>query len=252
MRFAIAPLLLPLPALMLSLLVGCAGNGATSPPQSGAAALIVDVKANPKAGYRPANYHVLVYDAPTPATPADFEKVDYAALDEVVVWVEPTNAAGATSGDNADLLPARLDVDPQKASDHLAAAVSVGQRLIFRNTGDKPGAVYSVSDGNNFHLGTLAPGARGEYTVQSPGLIEVVTTSLADPIATVYAAPTRWVRLTRAGQRIYFNDLPPGRYKIVSWHPRLPGHETTVNLPSDRVMRASIAVGVNGLPKIDQ
>jgi hypothetical protein len=215
------------------------------------AALHVDVVADPKAGYHPANYHVLVYDAPAPAMAADYEKVDYASLDEVVVWAEPAEGS-PTSGVNAEALPVRVDVDPQKASDHLAAAVAVGQRLILHNAGNKSGAVYSVSDGNNFHLGTLAPGESGEYVVQSPGLIEVVTTSLEEPIATVYAAPTRWVRLTRAGQRIDFNDLPPGRYKIVSWHPRLPGHETRVSLSPDHVSHASINVGVSGLPKIEQ
>lgn len=237
-------------ASTLSLLAGCAGNNAPSPPQQGLAALRVNVKANPKAGYRPANYHVLVYDAPTPVTPVDYEKVDYASLDEVVVWAEAVDASPSHA--DASTQPAHISVDLQTPAERLSAAVCVGQRLIIRNNGKKSGEIYSVSDGNNFHLGTLAPGGSGEYVVQSPGLIEVVTTALEAPAASVYAAPTRWVRMTRAGQSVYFNDLPSGRYKIVSWHPRLPGHETVVNLSPNQTAHASINVGVNGLPKVEQ
>jgi hypothetical protein len=253
------------PAVLLVLVFnGCAQ---TSPPLSpGTSSLRVTVLAQPKSTRAAANNHVLVYDvqpgfgyaadggtfgAQQQPPQNDYAKVDYTSLDDVVIWLEPVDRNAATASP-APPPPITVDVDPTKAvdPDDLSAAVAVGQHVVFHNRGSRAGSVYSVSDGNEFHLGTVPPDGRGEYVARSPGLIEVVTTSLTDPIATLYAAPTPWVRRVHGGQTITFNDLPPGRYCIVSWHPRLPGHEATVNLTADRTTDASIIVGVHGLPKV--
>ncbi len=179
----------------------------------------------------------------------DYERVDYTALANIVVWLQPLDKpsdAGAAPPD------ATIDLNPRKPADGLTAAACVGQRIVFRNTGDKPADLYSVSDGNEFDLGSVVPGAGVAYTVKQNGLIEVLTSDLADPIANVYAAPSPWFGLTRAGKTIEFNDLAPGPYKIMSWHPRLPGHEIAATLQPDRVATASIMVSVNGLPTAAQ
>jgi hypothetical protein len=242
---------------------GCAGNS----PAPGTASLRVQVTAQPKAAYTAANHRVSVYDVepgfgysagngefgPRPADSAasDYEKVDYAALDDVVIWLEPADREKVTAAPSPPEVT--IDVDPQKAvdSDELTAAVAVGQRVILHNHGSKAGTVYSVSDGNEFQLGSVSPGGSGSFTAQSPGLIEVVTTSLDGAIARLYAAPTPWVRLARAGQTVQFDDVPPGRYTIVSWHPRLPGRKAGVELTADKTAKASITVGVQGLPKVE-
>src|SRR4051794_36477443 len=66
-------------------------------PKRGEAAVVLDVKAKPKAG-APAEHfaHVPVYDAaPRPPAKAtgEFEHVDYANLGDIVVWLEPTDGA---------------------------------------------------------------------------------------------------------------------------------------------------------------
>jgi hypothetical protein len=249
-------------ALLSILIPGCAGNT----PAPGTASLRVQVVAQPKAAYTAANHRVPTYDVepgfgysagggefgPHPAASAasDYEKVDYSALDDVVIWLEPADGAKVTAAPPADVT---VDVDPQKAveSDELTAAVSVGQHINLHNSGSKTGTVYSVSDGNEFHLGDVPPGGSGSYRVQSPGLIEIVTTSLDGAIARLYAAPTPWVRLVRAGQTVQFDNMPPGKYTIVSWHPRLPGHRTSIELSADKTARTKISVGVQGLPKAE-
>jgi hypothetical protein len=250
-------------ALLSILIPGCASNT----PAPGTASLRVQVTAQPKAAYTAANHRVPLYDVepgfgysagngefgprPVDSAPSDYEKVDYTALDDVVIWLEPADGAKVNAASPPDV---SIDVDPQKAADadELTAAVAVGQRVILHNHGSKSGTVYSVSDGNEFQLGSVSPGGSGSLTVQSPGSIEVVTTSLDGAIARLYAAPTPWVRLVRAGQTVQFDDLPPGRYAIVSWHPRLPGHKTSVELTADKTSKAQITVGVQGLPKAEQ
>ena len=221
-----------------------AGCQSVPQPAAGLAAVQVRVVAEPKAGAAPAAQGVKVYDAPSKKTYGAFERVDYANLDRIVVWVE-RKAPDVTSQGRPSLT---VPLDPGKSAADLRAA-SVTQTISFRNEGPRAMNLYSVSDGNDFDLGPVAPGGFARYTVRSPGLIEVLTDSLEQPVATIYAAPSRWVAVARAGETIDFQNLPPGEYRIVSWHPRLPGSQTTATLRANEVGTASIKVGVNSLPK---
>jgi hypothetical protein len=228
-------------ALFLLPLVGCQ-SGPT--PSAGMSAIRINVIAEPKAGVKDSSSLVTMYDTSAKEHGA-FERVDYSALDEIVVWIEPT--AKSAGGANA---PATIDVNAQKPTENLAAAVSVGQTLVVHNAGSTARNFYSVSDGNEFDLGAVAAGGRAQYVVKSEGLIEVLAAGAKEPVARVYSAPSRWVKLTQSGTTVDFVDLPPGNYKVVSWHPRLPGTQSPVTLAPNQSGKASIKVGVNALPKV--
>ena len=228
-------------ALLLVLLVGCQQ---ASHPASGLATLEVKVIAEPKAG-APRASPLRVYDVAVPRATGSFERVDYSSLDNIVVWLEPKG--GATTRPSAPANPLTIDVATRDAT---MRPTSVGQRLVFRNSGTAPRTIYSVSDGNEFDLGSIPPGGSGEYAVRSPGPIEVLTDSSSDPTAILYAAPTRWMTLARSGETVSFNDVPPGNYRLVSWHPRLPGSQQNVTLGPDQAASATIKVTVNGLPEV--
>jgi hypothetical protein len=213
-------------------------------PAAGLAALQVRVVAEPKAGAAPAAQGVKVYDAPSKKAYGAFEPVDYANLDQIVVWVERRPPDTTLQGLPSITVP----LAPGKSAPNLRVAC-VTQTISFRNDAARAMNLYSVSDGNNFDLGSLAPGGVAAYKVRGPGLIEVLTDSIEQPIATIYAAPSRWVALAHAGETIDFQNLPPGEYRVVSWHPRLPGSQTTATLRANEVGTASIKVGVNSLPK---
>jgi hypothetical protein len=213
---------------------------------NGAATLMVHVQADPKAGAGPAPQKVPVYDSQKPVDRGAFAKVDYSDLDEIIVWLEP--AAGATAATPAN--PATIDIDPAKLSGSLTDAVSVGQQLTLHNAGTSPLTIYSVSDGNDFDFESVPANGQAEYTVRSPGLIEVLTNAKTDESVKIYAAPSPWVRLAHSGETLIFNNLPPGKYRLVSWHPRIPGSQTEVNLSADQTTDTSINVSVNSLPKV--
>lgn len=230
--------------LLLLPLVGCQS---ALTPAPGLSTIRIKVIAEPKVGVRVDN-GVSLYDTSSSSNErGPFERVDYSALDEIVVWIEPADAGKLAP---PRLSAATMDVNAQKPAASLSATASVGQRLIIHNNGSIARNFYSVSDGNDFDLGTIPPGGRAEYVVRSAGLIEVLAASSKDPVAEVYAAPTQWVSLTRAGGTVDFTDLPPGRYKVVSWHPRLPGSESSVMLSPNQTANISIKVGVNALPKV--
>jgi hypothetical protein len=223
------------------------GCQTVAPPSPGMAGVHINVVAEPKKGAPETS--VSVYDVPVARDSGSgaFEHVDYSALDEIVVWVETMSAGAATE---AQIAPATIAVEARKASRNLAGAASVGQQIIVHNRGLQPGNFYSVSDGNDFDLGSIPAGGQASYIVRSAGLIEIMSDSSKEPVAQVYAVPSRWVALARSGESVDFTNLPPGRYKIASWHPRLPGYETIVTLAADKVSTATIKVGVNALPKV--
>jgi hypothetical protein len=234
----------------LSLLALLAGTGCESAPKPapGMAGVRVKVIAEPKAGYRdPQDVSMYDYGPSRSVETGAFERVDYATLADIVVWLEPVGGAGAASVASSTV---SVDFDAAKAAGSLARVGSVGQRLVFQNRGGRAANVYSVSDGNEFDLGTVPPAGHGEYVVKAAGLIEVLSDSSKEPVAQLYAAPTRWVSLGRSGGTVDFTDVPPGRYKLLSWHPRLPGHESAIDLAPNQTARATIKVGVNGLPTV--
>ena len=257
----------------MQVLAGCAA-GPSPKPRGDAAAIVVEVVAKPKEGTKVHRFaKVPVYDAaPQPAPPSgQFELVDYSALDDVIVWLEPAAAANATpdgetaapsqtsapgeatrdrednaAGVTASQPPLTVEVTGATHPDDVRAA-SVGQELVFRNRGPEALSLYSVSDDNDFDLPEIPAGGEARYTVRAAGMIEVLADPADPPVALVYAVESAWVARTRSGGRVVFGDVPPGSYEAVSWHPRLPGSTAPLTLAPGGVTRVALNVGVNAL-----
>lgn len=234
--------------LLLALWAGAAGGcQSATGPASGLADLRVRVTAEPKEGVATSSAQVQVYDAAAHNQQGAFERLDYASLGNIVVWAEPV----LRSTTHQPIPPLELAVSGSGEGDDSIVAACVGQELVLSNRAAHAMDLYSVSDGNDFDLGSVAPGHQGSYVVKSPGLIEILTDASEQPLARVYAVPARHVAVTHSGAEVTFSDLLPGDYRIRSWHPRLPGSVVTVHLSADQTQSAKITVGVNSLPKID-
>jgi hypothetical protein len=220
-----------------------AGGCATQPtPQPGASCAKLTVEAKPKSGVKQRVARVPVYDAAPRPTSAkgQFELVDYSSLGNIIVWIEPAPLDGVRK-------PALdLAIDAAHPSTELQPA-SVGQEIVFHNKGSAPLSLYSVSDNNDFDLPSIPAGAEGRYTVRGEGLIEILADPSQPPIALVYAAPSPRVAAARTGQTVIFNNVAPGSYRAVAWHPRLPGKSIDLALSPDRVCCATITIGVNNI-----
>jgi hypothetical protein len=201
----------------------------------------------PKTGVKPPPAAVGTFDTPGTQGYGPFSRVDYSEVDNIVVYLE-----GMTSATTPTQAPSAftITVDPGKSSHGIDGVVSVGQKVVLRNGGSKAQSIYSVSDGNDFEISAVPVSGSGEYSVRSAGLIEIFADSSKDIAIQLFAAPTSWVQLGRAGQTLNFNNIPPGRYHLVSWHARLPGTSEEIELTADHVADATITVGVNSLPKV--
>jgi hypothetical protein len=237
--------------LMSQALVGCGVRPAPT-PHAGAATVVLEVVATPKPGAKANRFvRVPVYDAaPHRAAPhGQFELVDYSSLDDVIVWLEPAGASDeATNATHTE--PARaaltLDVAAHQHPDDVHAA-TVGQDIVFRNRGEESVSLYSVSDDNDFDLPAIPPGGEARYTARAAGMIEVLADPSDPPVAMLYAVPSQWVTRTCSGRRVVFQNVAPGSYEAVAWHPRLPGKSIPVHLTPGAVARVELNVGVNVL-----
>ena len=227
-------------AVLTPIVVGCSAPILIQP---GLSAIRVRIDAKPKAGYRePQSNAYSPSDAPVNA--GAFRRVNYRALSEIVVFATP-----AEVGTDRPAAPEVL-VELGRLRTTRLYATGTGGALRVRNTGATPETVYSVSVDNEFDLGEIAAGGEATWRFANAGIVEIWSTRRADPIATVYVAPTPWVRLVSSGSVIAFSDLPPGPCRVTCWHSRLPGATTMVELVPDRVSSTRLELGVDSLPVV--
>jgi hypothetical protein len=191
--------------LVIAILVpGC---GTTAPEQSPVAPdrarLVVTLKAEPKKGWRDPKTDSSYAGASHIGQGKQFDTVDYQSLDEIVVWVEPESP-----------VPAEV---PSITID--AAAFSAAVRVV------PAGAVWFVK-GARAYLRTeggqvMNLGSSNRPTVR--GYVEVMVDPNPDPVARIFVAPTRFAQVGQSNQKLTFDELPPGRARVFTWHPRLPG-----------------------------
>ena len=234
----------------------CAG-GCSTPTGPG---IHVQVRAEPKTGYHPpigpadtAGYGATVEaSGAQEASPPGFDLIDYQWLAGIVVWAEPQGGAAGSppvTATGTPVAPLGASVDARHdASRHLSdvRVASVGGRVVFRGVArDGPACVVRTEDGEVTEIDPADP----VYVPGRPGLLEVLRDDRDEPIARVYVAPTPWARRIRGGERVTFRPLPPGAYTVAAWHPLLPGSSRRVDVTPGPLVKTTLTVGVNALPK---
>jgi hypothetical protein len=112
---------------------------------------------------------------------------------------------------------------PPPAPVHAAA---VGSVVTLHNRGGKSAPIYSVSDGNEFELGPLMPGGEGAVRLQIGGAHRSATPESCNRSRGFTSRPPApWRGTAGAGERVMFESIAPGNYRIATWHERLPGSE---------------------------
>ncbi len=144
---------------------------------------------------------------------------------EVVVYYLPD--AGATRPQ-----PKRFTITTRsKGFDPSVLAIPVGSTVEFPNDDPIRHNVYSATPGAAFDLGFFGEGETREQRFDRAGLITVNCNVHHLMQATLLVLDTpHFTRLDAAGNYI-LKGLPPGRGKLVAWHPRATPVTAALSLP---------------------
>jgi hypothetical protein len=163
---------------------------------------------------------------------ADVELVDYARPGFAVVYA----ADGAPLPPGA---PLRIAIRSGRL-EPAHAALAAGGALEVVNEDAEPRLVSCPAAGL---VRRLEPDAALAIPVPVAGEWPVYLLDARGEPARVFAAPGRWAVASEAG-RFELSDLPPGRHRLVAWHPRFPSATATVDLASDRALRVDLELQV--------
>ena len=123
--------------------------------------------------------------------------------------------------------------------------------VTFRNSGSTPQTVLLRRPSAIDPLEIVSGGAAAQAfdVAGSRGPVEVLRDQDDEPLAYVYLSPSPLVRVARGGERVTFAPLPPGKYRVTTWHPILPGSSEVVEVAPGKLSKLTLTVGVNSLPK---
>jgi hypothetical protein len=229
------------------LLIGCRASAPTPAPDR--AAVAVQVRAEPKKGWKdPAAQGS--YDPVAFGGSRAFRTINYANLDDIVVWIETPGAPQPADAQHT------LTLDIGRPSGNIHAS-GLRDSWRIRNSAPEPLPAFArYESGRVVDLGTVSPGGEASHRPVEAGFVEIVCDPRPEAVAQVYVVPIPTAAGGRAqvvanGARVVFNDLAPGgTARVACWHPRLPGSATDVPLVGGVTSNATLIVGVNQLPKI--
>ncbi|HEX8912551.1 MAG TPA: hypothetical protein VF796_09340 [Humisphaera sp.] len=240
-----------LAATALVALVGCAAT-----PPAGQSGVRVTARAEPKAGYvQPPDGtpgYSVAPEGPEDETTARrdrFRILDYRNLDDIVVYLTPVAGVPAAAPE-----PPTISADAGGRGRVPTLVTTVGGELRVTNSSAEPATVYLRGEGGAVvDVGTISPGGSANATLRTAGPVTALRETAGPddrPIADVFVAPPGWTGKAVGGGRVTFSPVPPGRYTLGAWHPRLPGSQRAIELPEGKLVDETATVGVNVLPKV--
>jgi plastocyanin len=138
------------------------------------------------------------------------------ALSEAVVFLESASARAAVR-------PARVEISQaNRAFDPVVSVVPLGSSVHFPNRDTVRHSVYSFSPTKRFEL-KLYVGTPAEPVVFDQPGIAVLGCNIHDQMAAwVVVVPTPWFGKAGADGVVRLAGVPPGRYRLRTWHVGLP------------------------------
>ena len=161
---------------------------------------------------------------------------------DTVVSLVPLDSAAA-----AVPLPAEPAVVSQQGEEFTpyVTAVVVGTRVSFPNRDKIHHQIYSESPAKPFAIPLHGPGAEQTLVFDQPGIV-VLGCNIHDAMsAYVVVLATPHFLKTPAEGTARLADVPPGRYRLDVWHPRLKGDpRRDIVVTADTAATQSISVSL--------
>jgi plastocyanin len=178
------------------------------------------------------------------------EKVDYAAMQDFVVYVEGSFGTNSAPSNNvAQVSTSHVAQHNAMFSPHVLP-VMVGTTVEWPNNDDIYHNVFSVSDVTNFDLGLYKgnpPDKR--VTFAKLGREDVYCSIHTDMHCIVLVLENPYFATTDENGNYKIANVPPGTYKLKAWHDRLPPDEREIVVPADGEVKADFTLTIKNLPQ---
>jgi plastocyanin len=135
-----------------------------------------------------------------------------AGSSEVVIWLMPAHAVGATR-----TIPTRLVQKDKRFFPHVVA-VSVGSEIEFPNRDPFFHDVFSIYRGKPFDLGLYESGSSRKVKFSQPGVSYIFCNIHPEMSAAVVAVPTPYFAVTGNDGSFQIDGVTPGTYRLELWY----------------------------------
>jgi plastocyanin len=93
--------------------------------------------------------------------------------------------------------------------------------------------VFSLSGAKKFDLGYYPAGQTRVMTFDEPGIVQVYCHLHPNMYAAIVVVPNRWYAQPGEDGTFSLHDVPPGTYKLVTWHMNAGFFRKTIQVSSD-------------------
>lgn len=121
--------------------------------------------------------------------------------------------------------------------------VCAGQRVAFVNDDDIFHNVYSPSGAKPFDLGLYKSRTTKKVTFDKPGVVKVHCSIHETMNALIYVAPSPFYAVLEGGGAFAIEGVPPGRYKLRTWHRRFPAGGAEVVVGEGKRAEVQVRLG---------
>lgn len=138
-------------------------------------------------------------------------------LADAVLMLEPTGAkAAAKPLANVEMGQENKQFIPQ------VTVVTAGTKVAFPNRDTVRHHVYSFSDAKKFEIKLYVGRPENPVQFDQPGIVVLGCNIHDTMVGWIVVTDTPWFAKTAAGGRASLGDVPPGSYRLRTWHPELP------------------------------
>jgi plastocyanin len=146
--------------------------------------------------------------------------------DELVVFLE---------GNSSDAgKPVRVELQQQGQQFAPRLLVVPARSIVsFPNADPVFHNVFSLSGAKKFDLGYYPAGQTRVMTFDEPGIVQVYCHLHPNMYAAIVVVPNRWYAQPSEDGTFSLHDVPPGTYKLVTWHMSAGFFRKTIQISSD-------------------
>jgi len=177
------------------------------------------------------------------------ERVNYAEMKDFVVYIDGPLAVKITPPEKpARVVTSRVEQKGAMFTPHVLPIV-VGTTVEWPNNDDIMHNVFSVSTPNDFDLGLYKSPKVERWTFQHPGRVDVFCSIHTRMNCIVLVLENPFFATTNERGRYAIPGVPPGTYKLMAWHERLPSRVKEIIVPESGDVEADFTLGITDLPK---